>query len=463
VLNDAGQTAFRASLMINGAVNSNNNDGIWSEGSGSLAIVAREGDQAPGTPDGVKYSYFNNPVLNNAGQTAFYAELRGGDVRFDGRGYTNNQGIWSEGSGTLALVARTGSQPPGMASTVKYHVLAQDFVLNDAGQTAFWARTLSGGGQNIWSDRSGSLALIVRAGSQAPGTPSGVNYSSFFPGFTINYFGYRPALNNAGQTAFRATLTGSGVDSTNDSGIWSEGSGSLALVAREGDQAPGTPDGVNYDDFLDNVQFTTISPALNNAGQIAFRAKLAGSGVDATNNEGIWSDGSGEMALVARTGHQAPGTPSSVNYQSFSLPALNDAGQTAFHAVLTGSGVSDTNDEGIWASDANSALQLIVRTGDALEVAHGDFRTINALSFVGIPPSGSTGNSDGRQSAFNNFGQLAFAATFTDGTSGIFVSNRVAIPEPSTILLLICSAGVAIVIRGRPRRTSTMIGGPSRM
>ena len=46
-----------------------------------------------------------------------------------------------------------------------------------------------------------------------------------------------------------ASLTGSGVDSTNNAGIWSEGSGSLALVARSGSQAPGTPSGVNFSGF----------------------------------------------------------------------------------------------------------------------------------------------------------------------------------------------------------------------
>ena len=56
----------------------------------------------------------------------------------------------------------------------------------------------------------------------------------------------RYALNNAGQTAFVAELSGSGVDGYNDDGIWSEGSGSLALVARSGDHAPGTPSGVNF-------------------------------------------------------------------------------------------------------------------------------------------------------------------------------------------------------------------------
>ena len=48
-------------------------------------------------------------------------------------------------------------------------------------------------------------------------------------------------LNDAGQTAFYSRLAGSGVDTSNDDGIWSERSGSLALVARSGNQAPARP------------------------------------------------------------------------------------------------------------------------------------------------------------------------------------------------------------------------------
>ena len=80
-----------------------------------------------------------------------------------------------------------------------------------------------------------------------------------------------------------------------------------------------------------------------------------------------------------------------------------------------------TNDRGIWATDTSGALQLIARTGDQLEVAPGDFRTISDLDFVA-----ATGNGDGRQSGFNNFGQLVFWASFTDGSQGVFVSNVVA-------------------------------------
>ncbi len=68
-----------------------------------IRTVALTGDQAPGTAPGVVFSNFNNvdPVINNAGQTAFYGILAGPGVSTD-----NDRGIWSEGAGTLTLVAR---------------------------------------------------------------------------------------------------------------------------------------------------------------------------------------------------------------------------------------------------------------------------------------------------------------------------------------------------------------------
>ncbi|MEZ6072461.1 MAG: PEP-CTERM sorting domain-containing protein [Pirellulales bacterium] len=52
----------------------------------------------------------------------------------------------------------------------------------------------------------------------------------------------------------------------------------------------------------------------------------------------------------------------------------------------------------------------------------------------------SSGNQDGRNSLFNDRGQVAFGATFTDGTSGIFVSNAVAVPEPASLMLFAVGA-----------------------
>ena len=122
-----------------------------------------------------------------------------------------------------------------------------------------------------------ALRTVALTGQQAPGTTGGVIYESFgalydsFAGAILSW----PVLNDAGQTAFRANLTGSGVDSTNNHGVWSEGSGSLALVARTGSQAPGLPRcKLPIDPALE-----LFSPVLNNAGQTAFYGGLTDGGV----------------------------------------------------------------------------------------------------------------------------------------------------------------------------------------
>ena len=66
-------------------------------------------------------------------------------------------------------------------------------------------------------------------------------------------------MNDAGQAAFIATLTGVGINSTNDLAMFSGAPGALQLVAREGALAPG-PNRI-YTDF-----FTV--PGLNASGEV---------------------------------------------------------------------------------------------------------------------------------------------------------------------------------------------------
>ena len=256
--------------------------------------------------------------------------------------------------------------------------------------------------QGIWAERSGGLDLVARSGDDATGTSSGVQYSEF--GSTT--------FNNAGQTAFLAWLTGSGVDAT-ATGIWSEGSGNLYLVAREGDRSPGTPDGVVFTGTEDVNEPNDLVPAFwelvtNSAGRTAFLGTLGGTGVDSTNRGGIWSESSGSLELVARTGNHAPGTPDDVKFMSMSGLSMNAAGQTAFKAW---GGVDSFEMAGIWATDVNGTLQLVVKTSDMLEVAPSDFRVMSDVSFVAATERG-TGNEDGRPSGFNDRGQLAFEGAF---------------------------------------------------
>jgi len=125
------------------------------------------------------------------------------------------------------------------------------------------------------------------------------------------------------------------------------------------------------------------------------------------------------LRTVALRSTLAPGT--SDNFVDFDDPNLNDLGQTAFFGVLNSS--SGAINFGIWAEDLTGVLRLIVRTGDLLDVDDGpgtDFRTINSLAFSGSVDE--LAPADG----FNNLGQLAFTARFTDGSGGVFVSDLVA-------------------------------------
>jgi hypothetical protein len=94
----------------------------------------------------------------------------------------------------------------------------------------------------------------------------------------------------------------------------------LRTVALTGQSAPGTAGGITFETFGSFIhpqdQYIYGGPVLNDAGQIAFRADLTGSGVDSTNYQGVWSEGSGTLSLVARTGSQAPGAVSGVNFST---------------------------------------------------------------------------------------------------------------------------------------------------
>jgi hypothetical protein len=353
------------------------------------------------------------PLLNGAGGTAILATL---SLLSPGVTTDNDQGIWFGDHDTLELVARKGSQPPGTATGVACWVINSP-VLSDGGKIAFDAMltgpaVTTSNDRGVWAGTAGNLALVARSGTPAPDTSSGVT----FQGFST------PVVNSAGHLAFRAGLVGGGVNAGNNAGVWSTRSGSLDLVVRTGDPAPGAPAGAVFSQFVSNV--------INDAGQIALWARLVGGGFG-NDDEGIWIEDFGDMQWIAQEGRHAPGTPDGVNFNTFTFPTLNAAGQVAFEATLAGSGVAGSNNLGIWATGPAGRLRLIAREGDLLEVAPSVFRTIETLSFLG-----NSGNGDGRPSGFNDYGQVAFAAIFTDGSQGVFVSDLVAIAEPHTFALV---------------------------
>jgi hypothetical protein len=227
-------------------------------------------------------------------------------------------------------------------------------------------------------------------------------------------------------------LKGPGISTANDSGIWSDVSGALSLVVREGEQVPG---------FASDVSLTGFEHlAMNRTGKIAFSANLVGSGIE--NSYSIWSNSSGSLRLAARVGDPAPGIDGKVWRVGDMM--FNDAGQVAFTALLTDPGVFFTGMYSLWAEDKAGIPRLIVREGGQIEVAPGDVRTVQGFDYRHDRKI----NGDGSPYEFNRRGQFAFVAYFTDGTSGIFISNVAAVPEPG-VAVSVLTLAIAWTVRRR--------------
>jgi hypothetical protein len=462
-INNLGQVAFRADQIGPGVDPPNDGvypNGIWHGDKSGLQLIARADDVAPGT-DGAVFQYLRDPVLNNSGQLLFYGSLdtqRGGPVT--GR---NDTGIWSYGiSGGLSLVVREDDPAPGLGG-IRFGAFP-DAAMNDAGRIAF-SISLKNDlfGDSLWVAENGQLRLLMQRNDGAPSTGGATFYGAGSPNVgprgDISFVGWLDSPGNdffvksaiwiagpegdlspvaiedqfapgtdyatfwelptyylgrptgMGHVAFIAELSESGAPEPNR-GLWStRGDDGLELVVRQGDPVPGT----------EGAAFAALSRLRSNdAGQIAFGATLEGADVDRDNDHGIWVERRGsELETVARKGDVAPGT-SGARYRTVLGSAvsggtfeMNNRGQIAFDATIYGEEVTERDDLGIWATDPQGALRLIVRKGDVLDVDDGpeeDLRTIAALDFA----------------SFNDLGQLPFAATFSDGSSGIFVSDLVA-------------------------------------
>jgi len=339
LMNDSGQIAFSGVLTGTGVVEGNN-QGVWSNSSGSMQLLYRKGDLAPGAGGGV-FTEAAVDSFNANGQIAVF-------------GFTDDlvasSGIWNDASGSLAPVALRGDATPGVAGVFGGF---NSFSFNDNGQTAFSADIFTsidaGGvpsgylGFGAWSDRSGTLSLILREGDDAIGVGPGVLFG--VPS--------TPLLNANGQIAFTAKLSGA-VTTADDSGIWSDATGSIRLLVREGDAAAGT--GVAFGDF-GNSEF-----ALNGNGDVAFLGTLVGLGItEGVNDTGLWAqDSAGVLQLIARTGDLFD-VDDSAGTDLRQIVAIDFMGQTNGESGLP-IGFNDANQVAFWLGFSDNSEGIFVST-----------------------------------------------------------------------------------------------------
>lgn len=498
-INAAGQTVFLANLEGPG-VGPSNDGSIWTEGTSGLRLLAREGAQAPGAPEGTKFWSIRSglPSIGDDGTIVFGAEVENADgerlsgvwtardervellalegsllpadpnyrpeaVINDYRVNENGQiALWLRGAnrlerrdpssgiylfdpdGSVTTVAETGRSAPGTGSDFRL-IAQEDFSLSDSGRVAFsgiWSTSPAEVKRNagLWLSGPNGLKLLAREGDAAPGI------DGFFEGLSVETpFATQPAINSDGQVTFRASLLGT--DVAFKEAIYTSQEGRLTRRALEFDDRLTRT--VNLGDLLSPL-------SMNEAGDLAFIAGLTGEVTDATDTailraRAVNSGEDQREEIVVRAGDPAPGTPAGGVFSSFSeLPAglgLMADGTVAFAARWRNDTTFEAG-QGIWVEGHDGLLESVVQTGDMIRVAPMDRRIVSSLGF--LP---GNGNTNGSRSGLTDDGRLGFFARFEDGSEGIFYYGPTIIPEPGSGLLLAMIATATLT-----RRSPVAIG-----
>ncbi|MEC9373586.1 MAG: choice-of-anchor tandem repeat NxxGxxAF-containing protein, partial [Planctomycetota bacterium] len=413
-INELGYAAFSARLVGPG-VTADDDTGSWTNTSGFLRLIAREGDPAPGVAAGVFIAEgFSAPPsrpsmdMNNAGEITFRANVTGASVTIN-----NENALWIHRNGALELVVREGDPvPPGLPPVYQTYSPLFGAEINDLGDIAFLGAIVGNTPEfAIWAGDPAAPTLSAVELGLAPNVPGGDLIAWAFLSWT-------PALSAVGEIAFLGHLDTSfpGTDASNNRGIWAGPPDNLSLVLRSGNPAPDSDPGVQLAILGSGV-------TINSHGGIALRAQLTGAGVTTENDWCLLSGTRTNVEMLVREGDPAPGAGPGVVFSGFSAvgentPALNEAGQVAFFTTLAGSGVTIDSDRSLWIADDDGALFLIAREGDLFDVDDTigeDLRTITEISFA----TSSRQHTNG----FNDAGQVAFMLAFADGSEGIFVAE----------------------------------------
>ena len=380
---------------------------------------------------------------------------------------THHLAIWMDGALAVRGARYSDTLPkghlaPGTDSTFSGFIPDEIFV-NAAGRIAFTANTDDNRNFGFWAGLPGSLQLVARHGSPAPGTNG--NFSIGYPG---NNFGQLKAFNDAGQVAFSAQIEGAPVG-TQD-GLWAGTPGALQLVARTGSKAPGPGSGITWN-YLSDIQLnsagqvgvfgrvTQAPPAdtllmdgyvlmvgtpgalqvvaragdpapdaepftflrlsdehfmLNSAGQVVYSTDIwSGKFGVIPSSRGIYVGSVAGSELVARTNQPAPGTTDNASFIAFDKPVLNASGELAFTSFVASA--AKPVGKGVWTGKPGR-LRRAARTDDVAPGTGGQF----------------FGDFLQNDLLISDSGQVAFIARFSPGgglygnsaTTGLFATDK---------------------------------------
>jgi hypothetical protein len=355
-------------------------------------LIVQTGMTAPGTSGASFQSPPGFTTVSTADQYAFVDQLQlGGSVTS-----SNQLGVWANtGVGTLQLIARQGSQVPGMGSGITW---AGNFGfpnISSNGTTILFA-TLSNGQSGIFSLTPTTATAIAISGQAGIGT-----------------------IDNR-----QIRVNASGAVTFFDGSIRLVDSSGTHKVAGVGSHVVGGS----------NLTAVYNGPRLSDDGRVFFNAAAGG-------NVGLYqTTAAGVVTPVVIPGQQAPGEPAGWKFADVNYFQINARGQVALEADLLDPSNNQTPGY-LFATDPAGNLTLVAGKGTQFLLEPGVTETIAQGNLVPFNDTDLT--------QFNNAGQLVFAVSTTDADSAIVVAT---VPEPATASLTVGCVAASLLLRRRVRR-----------
>src|SRR2546428_244379 len=232
------------------------------------------------------------------------------------------------------------------------------------------------------------LQRVVVAGQPAPG-------GGVFERFSIEVLPVVAPVNSHGHVAFFATI----LRGRTSEGYFRATGRRIDTIAAQGDAAPG---GGTFSGFGRHP-----IPALNEAGDVAFEAAVSGG----KTVEGIFATTGRRLRAVAVVGGAAPGIASGT-FANLDAPALNDRGDVAFLATVRR---GRETVEAIYLS-SGATLSKIVAKGDPAPAGGAFAPGGGVFSHFGLWPALSAGGAVGFTASVDRgvAEVAAFVSTATD-------------------------------------------------
>lgn len=195
------------------------------------------------------------------------------------------------------------------------------------------------------------VALSGTDGPLGPGLGPGISYIGFG----------RSQIDEAGAVAFVGSLTGPGVTSQNQSGLWHERGGSLSLMLRKGDA---------YPEFAADSIFDSIGGfVLSRDGRLVTHARLKRAS-HFLSLPCVLSESNDGFDLAAVVLGAAPGASDDFHFLSFEALAAGTNGDLAIKARLHNGVVQRT---GIWKLNDGVLDAVAIEDAPALQAGSSWF------------------------------------------------------------------------------------------